>query len=174
MNQYQPNIRNYTASDRNACMEVFKTNVPKYFTSEEVNEFDRFLTKLSDLEALDNPFYYVLELDNRIIGCGGFGEKEGIDGIASTTFVWGMVHNDYHKKGFGEKLLRFRLTEIRIQFPNRKAILDTTQFSYTFFEKYGFKTVKITENSYGEGMHRYDMVLEESSKSSIEKGEWKN
>lgn len=142
-------------------MEVFLTNVPKYFTLEEVNEFDRFLVKLGDQEALSNPFYYVLELENKIIGCGGFGEKDGIDGIPSITFVWGMVDNAYHKKGFGEELLRFRLAEIPLHFPNRKVILDTTQFSYTFFEKYGFKTLKVTENSYGEGMHRYDMVLED-------------
>jgi ribosomal-protein-alanine N-acetyltransferase len=160
MDQFQTNIRKYEAADHDACMEAFKTNVPKYFTLEEVNEYDRFLTKLDDPEVLDNPLYYVMELDNQFIGCGGFGEKEGIDGIPSITFVWGMVDSAYHKKGFGEKLLRFRLAEIPLHFPGWKVILDTTQFSYTFFEKYGFKTLKITENSYGEGMHRYDMVLE--------------
>lgn len=159
MSQFQSNIRKYRASDRGACMEAFKTNVPNYFTLEEVNEFDRFLAKLGDSEALDNLLYYVMVLDNKLIGCGGFGEKDGIDGIPSITFVWGMVHRDYHKKGFGEELLRFRLAEIKVQFPDWKVILDTTQFSYTFFEKYGFKTLKITENGYGEGMHRYDMVL---------------
>ena len=142
-------------------MEIFQTNVPTYFTMEEVNEFERFLTKLDDPEVLDNPVYYVLELENRLIGCGGFGEKDGIDGTPSITFVWGMVDKAYHKKGFGEQLLRFRLNEIPIHFPGKSVILDTTQFSYTFFEKYGFKTVKITENSYGEGMHRYDMILED-------------
>ena len=143
-------------------MEIFKTNVPTYFTLEEVDEFERFLTKLSDPGATDNPPYYVLELENKLIGCGGIGEKKGIDGVDSITFVWGMVDRSYHKKGFGEQLLQFRLEEIKSQFPNKPVILDTTQFSYTFFEKYGFRTVKITENSYGEGMHRYDMVFESS------------
>lgn len=152
-------IRKYTPADQEACMQAFKTNVPKYFTLEEVNEFERFLTKLGDPEATDNPIYYVMELDNNLIGCGGFGEKAGIDGTASITFVWGMVDRTYHKKGFGEQLLQFRLAQIPLHFPGKQIILDTTQFSYTFFEKYGFKTVKITENSYAEGMHRYDMVL---------------
>lgn len=142
-------------------MEIFRTNVPKYFTLEEVNEFERFLTKLDDPGVTDNPPYYVMELENKLIGCGGFGEKEGIDGMPSITFVWGMVHCDFHRKGFGEQLLNFRIHEIKSQFPNKRVILDTTQFSCSFFEKYGFKTVKITENSYGEGMHRYDMVLED-------------
>ncbi len=162
MNQEKTNIRAYKYSDKNSCMEVFKTNVPTYFTLEEVNEFERFLTKLNDPQATDNPPYYVMELGNKLIGCGGIGEKKGIDSIDSVTFVWGMVHRDFHKKGFGEQLLLFRLDEIKLQFPNKPVILDTTQFSYSFFEKYGFKTVKITENSYGEGMHRYDMILETS------------
>ncbi|WP_343636079.1 GNAT family N-acetyltransferase [Fluviicola sp.] len=162
MNQQTANIRTYRDSDKDSCMEIFRTNVPKYFTLEEVDEFERFLTKLGDPEATDNPPYYVLELENKPIGCGGIGEKKGIDGVDSITFVWGMVRRNYHKKGFGEQLLRFRLKEIDRLFPGRKVILDTTQFSYSFFEKYGFRTVKITENSYGEGMHRYDMVLDGS------------
>ena len=161
MNQ-QAIIRKYEATDKDSCMQIFKTNVPTYFTLEEVNEFERFLTKLSDPEATDNPPYYVMELENKLIGCGGFGDKKGIDGTDAITFVWGMIDRSYHKKGFGEQLLQFRLEEINAQFPNKQVILDTTQFSYTFFEKYGFKTVKITENSYGEGMHRYDMILETS------------
>lgn len=161
MNQ-QAIIRKYEATDKDPCMHIFKTNVPTYFTLEEVDEFERFLTKLSDPEATDNPPYYVMELENKLIGCGGFGEKKGIDGTDAITFVWGMIDHSYHKQGYGEKLLQFRLTEIPLHFPDKQVILDTTQFSYTFFEKYGFKTVKITENSYGEGMHRYDMILETS------------
>lgn len=165
MDQEIANIRAYRDSDKDSCMEIFKTNVPTYFTLEEVNEFDRFLTKLNDPEATGNPPYYVMVLENKLIGCGGIGEKKGIDGEDSITFVWGMVDHSYHKQGFGEQLLLFRLNEIKLQFPNKPIILDTTQFSYSFFEKYGFKTVKFTENSYGEGMHRYDMLLEEGSKS---------
>lgn len=153
-------ISKYEAAYKEVCMEIFKTNVPTYFTLEEVNEFERFLEKLGDPEVLDNPIYYVMKVESTLIGCGGFGEKEGIDETPSITFVWGMVDRSSHKKGFGEQLLRFRLAEIPLYFPGKPVILDTTQFSYTFFEKYGFKTVKITENGYGEGMHRYDMVLE--------------
>ncbi len=164
MTQNQATIRKYTHSDKNACMEVFKTNVPKYFTTEEINDFEQFLTKLENPEEANDVPYYVMELNGKLIGCGGFAEKEGIDGTASITFAWGMVDRAYHKKGFGEQLLQFRLREIPLHFPNKQVILDTTQFSYTFFEKYGFKTVKITADFYAEGMHRYDMLLEEGSK----------
>lgn len=156
MNETRTKIRKYEAADHNTCMEAFKTNVPKYFTEGEIGDFERFLLKLEDATVENNPPYYVLELDGSIIGCGGFGEKDGVDAI---TFVWGLVHNDYHKRGFGEQLLVFRLAEIKLQNPGRQIILDTTQHSFSFFEKYGFETVKITENGYAEGMHRYDMVL---------------
>ncbi|MNJ85872.1 hypothetical protein D3C87_33520 [compost metagenome] len=158
MSENQATIRKYAESDKSACIEVFKTNVPKYFMAAEINDFEELLTKLENPDESNELPYYVMELNDQIIGCGGFGEKEGTDAI---TFVWGMVHNDYHKKGYGEQLLVFRLAEINKQFPDKEVVLDTTQFSFTFFEKYGFRTVKITENSYGEGMHRYDMVLDD-------------
>jgi len=148
-------IRKYENSDHEACMEAFKTNVPKYFTEGEVGDFERFLNRLEDVTVENNPPYFVLELDEKVIGCGGFGDKEGTQAI---TFVWGLVHNDYHKKGFGEQLLVYRLGEIKMHFPTRQVILDTTQHSFSFFEKYGFETVKITEDGYATGMHRYDMV----------------
>jgi predicted GNAT family N-acyltransferase len=158
MNQFQTNIRLYNPSDRNACMMAFRSNVPKYFTLEEINDFEHFLNQLENPEESDKTLYYVLELENRIIGCGGFSLKEKVDAV---TFSWGMVHQAYHKKGLGEELLRFRIREIKTRFPGKQIILDTTQFSYTFFERYGFKTVKVTDNFYATGMHRYDMVLED-------------
>ena len=39
-------------------------------------------------------------------------------------------------------------------------LIDTTQFSYPFFEKFGFETTKITKDFYAAGMDRYDMVYE--------------
>ncbi|MNK25831.1 hypothetical protein D3C87_441590 [compost metagenome] len=162
MNQ-QPVIRTYQPSDKTACMNAFQTNVPKFFTYGEVGDFERFLDRLADPAELNQTPYYVLELNNELIGCGGFMEKEGIDGKSAVTFTWGLVHRDFHKQGYGEELLQFRIKEIKTRFPAKQVILDTTQFSYTFFEKYGFKTVKFTENGYEEGMHRYDMVLDGSS-----------
>jgi ribosomal protein S18 acetylase RimI-like enzyme len=135
-------IRKYEATDHEACMEAFKTNVPLYFTIGEIGDFECFLNRLEDPGQENNPPYYVLELD----------------GTGAITFVWGLVHNDYHKQGFGEQLLVFRLAEIKLQFPEKQIILDTTQHSFSFFEKYGFETVKFTPDFYAEGMHRYDMV----------------
>lgn len=156
MKQNQAAIREYRSSDKDLCMAAFLTNVPKFFTHAEVGDFERFLDKLDDPAESNRTPYYVLEWNDTMIGCGGFAEKEG-----AITFAWGLVHGDYHKKGYGEQLLHFRIQEIKTRFPGKRIILDTTQFSYTFFEKYGFETVQFTENGYEEGMHRYDMILED-------------
>lgn len=158
-------IRPYTPSDKEACMLAFKTNVPKYFTLQEVSDFEWFLDKLADSTQEDNPPYFVLIENEKIIGCGGYGKKLGDTTSDNITFIWGLVHNDYHKQGYGKALFLFRLEKIKKHFPSNPIILDTSQHSYGFFEKLGFKTVKITENFYTKGMHRYDMLFADSNGS---------
>lgn len=149
-------IRPYKAADKTGCMEAFNSNVPKYFTTDEVHDFERFLTNLEVPENNNDLFYYTMMLNYRVIGCGGFCKKEETNAI---TFAWGLVHHDYHKQGFGKQLVAFRLEKIKLIYPDKQVILDTTQHSFPFFEKYGFETVKITNDFYAKGMHRYDMVF---------------
>ena len=62
--------------------------------------------------------------------------------------------------GCGEKLLIYRIEQIKLLKPKFPVIIDTTQYSCGFFEKYGFKVTKITNDYYEIGMHKYDMILE--------------
>ena len=101
--------------------------------------------------------FYVINYNNKTIGCGGFGDKDN-NGIIS--LAWGLIHKDFHKMGYGEKLLNYRIEQIKLLKPKFPVIIDTTQYSYGFFEKYGFKVTKITNDYYEIGMHRYDMILE--------------
>jgi len=153
-----PIIRTYVPKDKEVLMEAFKTNVPLYFTVGEVGDFERFLNRFEDPEEQNNPPFFTVELNGTPIGCGGFTYRADADAV---VFVWGLVHNTEHKKGYGELLLQHRLKAIKLAYPEKQIILDTTQHSFSFFEKYGFKTVKITEDFYAEGMHRYDMILQD-------------
>jgi ribosomal-protein-alanine N-acetyltransferase len=148
-------IKKYLKSDRIACLNAFKSNVPMYFTNKEVLEFDAFLSKLESDNF--NTQFYVINLNNRIIGCGGFGDKNN-DGIIS--LAWGLIHKDFHKLGFGEKLLAYRIEQIKQLYSESPVIVDTTQYAYGFFEKFGFKTTEITNDYYEIGMHIYNMILE--------------
>jgi ribosomal protein S18 acetylase RimI-like enzyme len=144
----------YTPSDKIKCIEAFESNVPTYFAKEEIEEFKAFLTKLEN-GSIQTKFF-VVALNDEVIGCGGFGDKNNTSVV---SLAWGLIHKNYHKQGFGEKLLRFRLERIKETVPNLPVIVDTTQFTSGFFEKFGFQTTKITNDYYADGLHRYDMIL---------------
>jgi ribosomal protein S18 acetylase RimI-like enzyme len=149
----EPIIRDYTQADKNSCIEAFKSNIPVHFAQEEIADFEQFLMRI---EGADHrTLFYVVVYDDKVVGCGGFGDKDNIISLA-----WGLLHKDYHKKGFGEKLLLYRLEQIKKLYPGFPLVLDTSQHVYGFFEKYGFRTTKITNDYYTIGMHRYDMVFE--------------
>lgn len=154
-------IRPYHETDKAACMLAFKSNVPLFFTVPEIAQFENWLAKFEG-SAMDEHgfqlYYFVLLLDCAIIGCGGFAHDVAKN---ESTFSWGMVHRAYHKKGFGKLLFDYRLAKMKAHYPTAAILLDTTQHSYTFFQKYGFVTEKYTKEGYGEGMHRYDMKLKE-------------
>lgn len=148
------NIRLFAPTDKQACLQAFKSNIPKYFATHELADFEHFLDGLI-AGSITDANYYVIEYNNEVVGCGGFGIKTNEDYY---TLIWGMVHNSFHKLGLGKLLLKYRVEAFKKLFPNNHLHLDTTQHTYSFFEKYGFVTTKITNDFYTAGMHRYDMV----------------
>ena len=153
-------IRPYTAADRQICIDIFKSNMPKYFHEDELPQFERWLVAQEQEKPLypENTIetYFLLEKDGIPIGCGGY----YIDSTnPKAGFAWVMVHQHYHKKGLGRMLTEYRIEEIKRIYPHHTIHLDTSQYTYTFFEKFGFQVNKITENAYADGLHRYDMTL---------------
>lgn len=149
-------IKAYLTRDKQACLKAFESNVPKYFTQAEIVDFDAFLEMIPNKVGVNKTYYFVVVFENEVIGCGGFGDK---DNTKIITLAWGLIHQKFHKKGFGKELLAFRLEQIKEKYPNHIVYIDTTQYSYGFFEKYGFETTKITNDFYEKGLHRYDMQL---------------
>jgi [ribosomal protein S18]-alanine N-acetyltransferase len=152
-------ISEYTTDWRPYCIEAFISNVPDYFTEAEITQFEDWLNLLAAHKR--HSHYYVVIMDNALVGCGGFGYNEGSNTV---TFAWGLVDRRFHKRGLGKLLLTYRLEKIRELYAVSDIILDTTQYSKGFFEQYGFVTVKYTENGYSAGMHRHDMILHGESK----------
>ncbi len=100
--------------------------------------------------------YFVLFDSNEVKACGGYhvNEKKSIERLS-----WGMVHRQFHKRGFGKQLLKFRLQKLRTDFPGVDIMLDTSQHTYRFFERFGFEVEHITPDGYGVGLDRYEMRL---------------
>jgi N-acetylglutamate synthase-like GNAT family acetyltransferase len=161
-------IRRYNRADKEACLMAFRSNVPLYFAEHEVEEFENFLDHLLPQEASEgqekSTRFFVLLADKQIIACGGFGDK---DNTGVVSLAWGLVHKDFHKKGFGKQLLLHRLAQIKLLHPTLPVSIDTTQHSAPFFEKYGFETRKQTMDYYAVGMHRYDMTLKDNDKTKL-------
>jgi len=153
-------IRYYNQKDYNACIDIFKSNRPVYFAADKLPIFENWLNRQSDKrhsnKKVGAEHFYVLENDGQVTACGGFYIllDTPVAGMA-----WGMVHSRYRKQGLGKILFEYRINQVRIIYPQRDIILDTTQHTYRFFEKQGFSTTQIRKDFYEKGMDRYDMVL---------------
>jgi [ribosomal protein S18]-alanine N-acetyltransferase len=153
------NIRPYKSADKQACIELFKGNMPKYFSTSELPEFELWLDAQEAKKEQNcdsgNEQYFVVEIMDEVIGYGGY-IKINYDEVGLT---WGMISQSLHGKGIGKVFLEYRLNMIKSLFPLVSVIIDTTQLSYGFFERLGFKIVNITKDFYGQGLDRYDMKL---------------
>ena len=69
-----------------------------------------------------------------------------------------MVDSNFHKIGFGRRLTEYRIQKIKAKYPKCDILLNTTQHAFKFYEKFGFKITKITNDYYALGLDRYDMI----------------
>ncbi len=146
-------LRRYEEADRQACLDVFGSNIPHFFAELEKADFADFLTN----EATLSSDYFVVEKVGATapLGCGGVYVVEDVAG-----FCWGMVERAQHRQGVGSFLLKKRLEHLRRHYPEITAVnLDTSQHSRGFFARFGFEVTQITADSYAPGLDRYDMTL---------------
>ncbi|MCA9836604.1 MAG: GNAT family N-acetyltransferase [Trueperaceae bacterium] len=137
-------IRPYRKDDFASCLELIRANTPPYFDPSEEADFAQFLGEARE------P-YFVLVKNGLILACAGYAFNKW----GEAHLAWGMVKPDFHKQGYGSQLLRYRLNLLK----DKTVLLDTSQHTYRFFEKFGFVTENITQDGYGPGLHRYDMRL---------------
>jgi N-acetylglutamate synthase-like GNAT family acetyltransferase len=157
-------IREYKASDENACLDIFKSNCPQFFDQSELKMFINWLDHQSHKEmAYSSPAYsnsekdayYVIELhDGKIAGCGGF---YILKDTKEARLAWGMIHCDLHRKGYGAALYRYRRDVIKKHWPLHTITLGTSQHTYAFYEKMGMNVISSINSGYGPELDRYDM-----------------
>ena len=131
----------------NRCLSILRSNTPEFIDKSEETLYVDFLSRTDIV-------YFVLFESNELIACGGYGYDSKKDNV---TLCWGLVHNQSHKMGFGTHLLQYRLKYIMRSYPNTNIVLDTSQKTYKFYERFNFKVDKITPDFYGKGLDRYDM-----------------
>jgi predicted GNAT family N-acyltransferase len=152
-------FRPYIPADEAACLRLFDSNTPKYFGPAERPDFESFLKRLPC------PFF-VVEAEGLIIACGGYSTDPQNGKI---VLAWGMVRGDLHRQGVGTFLLQERLKVIFRENPSARIIIDTSQYSQTFFARFGFQQTCFTPDFYAPGLHRVDMELELTDNRSAER-----
>ncbi len=141
--------RPYTAADRDACLAIYDSNAGHFFSPGDRDDFGAFL------DALPGFFGVLCEDDGKVVGCGGVGVREG--NVAVLT--WGMVHADRHGHGLGRTLAWARLLRLAHLPDVARVTLNTSDQTVGFYQKLGFRVVKVTPNGYRDGLDRYDLEL---------------
>lgn len=142
-------MREYKPDDLESVVQVFRTNIPKYFgLGEEVGLRD-FLRDLSE-------DYYVVEVEGEIVGAGGI----ALNDDNTVSLCWGMVRSDKLGTGLGKKLTEFRIEKSRGKFGDLPLVISTSQHTQGFYEKFGFRLIEHTPDGFGFGIDICKMQLD--------------
>lgn len=157
-------IRNYKPEDKERCLEIFNSNCPLYFDQSEYAMFENWLDHQTGNEVMySSPTYSNSEYDaydvieipeSGIVGCGGF---YIVKDLKEARLAWGMIHADFHKKGYGTALFNHRRELIQKNWPQHTITLGTSQHSYAFYKKMGMSVTQTIRAGYGPDLDRYDM-----------------
>jgi [ribosomal protein S18]-alanine N-acetyltransferase len=144
------NIRPYELSDRNALETIFLMNTPKYFAPEELGDFLEYLDIFGD-------DYVVAVVNKRVVGGGGYwirsSDQQG--GLS-----WAFLRPDYQGTGVGKELAQYRIEKIRETGLAKTIMVETSQHSFGFYEKLGFKLLNKQSDYWSKGIDLYSAVLE--------------
>ena len=120
------NIRPCSPADLTAVVDIFRSNIPKYFIPEEESELLSFLSG----EGSEN--YYVIELGGEIIASGGIAQNED----ETVSLCWGMVRKEHLGTGVGKVLTEFRIERALERFPESAFVLATSQHTEGFYKRF--------------------------------------
>lgn len=140
-------IREYAGSDKNRILELLRLNTPEFFSPNEEKDLSYYL----DNEA-DN--YFVLVMEGKIVGCGGFNLTE--DG-KTAKISWDIFDQGYQGKGLGSALTRFRIEKIKENKQVKTLSVRTSQLVYPFYEKFGLRLREVVKDFWDEGFDLYQL-----------------
>jgi len=134
-------IRPYSESDIDAVVEVFRSNIPKYFGPSEEPGLREFLADLSE-------HYYVVEINGEVAGAGGI----ALNKDDTVSLCWGMVRIDHIGTGLGKLLTEYRIDRSSEVFGNKAMVTSTSQLTEGFYNRFGFVTIEHTPDGFGPGI----------------------
>lgn len=138
-------IRPYVPGDLQGCLALFDSNVPRFFTEGEKQDFEAFL--------LGNPHSYVVaERDGQLVACGGWYLRDG-----EARLCWGMVRQDLQGQGVGRLLVEARLQALRAAGEVRAVSITTSQLTEGFYARWGLEVTERETDGLAPGIDRVEM-----------------
>jgi predicted GNAT family N-acyltransferase len=144
------NLRPYEPADLDAVIEVFRSNIPKYFGPGEEPGLREFL---SDPRSSD---YFVCEVEGSVIGAGGI----ALNDDETVSLCWGMIRSDLLGRGLGKQLTEFRINAARNKHPALPLVISTSQHTQGFYERFGFRLTHHEPDGFGPGIDICKMRLD--------------
>ncbi len=122
-------VREYQESDLEECLEMHRSNQPGILSYGTLDAFEEFLT-------LGTSYYLVVEYDGDVVACGGL---ELVGDTDTATLVHGMVHGDYHRRGFGTTLLAACIALLEPDGKPVDLVVRASRQAAAFFGRFGFR-----------------------------------
>lgn len=144
-------IRKYTLPDEEAIINLLRLNTPRYFAYEEEKDLKEYLKYYT-------RNYYVVEVGNKILGCGGFNISED---ATVGKISWDIFHPESQGKGYGTALTHFRIQKMKEIDGIEIISVRTSQLVYKFYEKFGLELREIIKDYWAPGfdLYRLDNVI---------------
>ena len=143
-------IRPYQTQDTQAILDIINYNILHSTALYDYNirTYEQQKAILDDKLAKNFPVI-VAEADGQVVGFGMYSEFRFREAYKFTVEHSVYVANDYHGKGIGNLLLAELIALAKAQkLHTMIAVIDAeNQGSFSFHEKFGFKTVGIIKES---------------------------
>jgi len=97
----------------------------------------------------------VVEVENVVVGCGGWELLEAPD---SAALNWGLLDPTMHRRGLGTALLEYRLAALA-NLGVRTVKISTSRLVSEFFRKAGFSETQVIPDGHGPGLDDVKMEL---------------
>ncbi len=141
-------IRSYSEDDQSAVLDLIRLNTPEFFDASEEKD-------LKDYLEHSREDYFVFEKEGQVIGATGINYELGKK--AKAILSWDLIHPDFQGMGIGRQLTHFRINHIKAQEGYEVIVVRTSQLTYPFYEKMGFKLINMKKDYWAPGYDLYFM-----------------
>jgi len=139
-------IRTAQIEDFKFLSKIFALNVPKYFEKKELDDFKKYFIKNFNT-------YSILILNSEIIGGAGYVMENELTG----RITWLFIHPDFHRKGFGKKIVAYCMNKLRDVKSIEKIEVNTSNLAFNFFKNLEFELEYVKKNHWAQGIDLYFM-----------------